>query len=51
MGLVEVRGQSESMSPPVSTVTDQDTRRMIKLRASNEALFTGKRNAAKGAWR
>ncbi|XP_024911779.1 uncharacterized protein LOC103379726 isoform X4 [Cynoglossus semilaevis] len=32
-------------------MTDQDTRRMIKLRASNEALFTGKRNAAKGAWR
>ncbi|XP_058501346.1 uncharacterized protein LOC131469925 [Solea solea] len=32
-------------------MTDHDTRRMIKLRASNEALFTGKRNAAKMAWK
>lgn len=35
----------------VSVVTDQDTRRMIKLRAANEALFTGRRNAAKAAWK
>ncbi|XP_026167193.1 uncharacterized protein LOC113132950 isoform X2 [Mastacembelus armatus] len=32
-------------------MTDQDTRRMIKLRAANEALFTGRRNAAKAAWK
>ncbi|KAF0040756.1 hypothetical protein F2P81_006654 [Scophthalmus maximus] len=32
-------------------MTDQDTRRMIRLRASNESLFTGRRNAAKAAWR
>uniref|UniRef100_A0A087Y2J0 Myb/SANT-like DNA-binding domain-containing protein n=3 Tax=Poecilia formosa TaxID=48698 RepID=A0A087Y2J0_POEFO len=32
-------------------MSDQDTRRMIKLRASNEMLFTGRRNAAKAAWR
>lgn len=32
-------------------VTDQDTRRMIKLRAANETLFTGRRNAAKAAWK
>uniref|UniRef100_A0A672I3L5 Myb/SANT-like DNA-binding domain-containing protein n=1 Tax=Salarias fasciatus TaxID=181472 RepID=A0A672I3L5_SALFA len=28
-----------------------DTRMMIKLRAANEPLFTGRRNAAKAAWR
>ncbi|XP_074532818.1 uncharacterized protein LOC141795931 isoform X2 [Halichoeres trimaculatus] len=32
-------------------MTDQDTRRMIKLRAANEPLFTGRRNAAKAAWK
>ncbi|XP_029008645.1 uncharacterized protein LOC114856920 isoform X2 [Betta splendens] len=32
-------------------MTDQDTRKMIKLRAANEALFTGRRNAAKAAWK
>ncbi|XP_026220682.1 uncharacterized protein LOC113165438 isoform X2 [Anabas testudineus] len=32
-------------------MTDQDTRRMIKLRAANETLFTGRRNAAKAAWK
>ncbi|XP_071756221.1 uncharacterized protein LOC139912345 [Centroberyx gerrardi] len=32
-------------------MTDQDTRRLIKLRAANEALFTGRRNAAKAAWK
>ncbi|KAM4573167.1 uncharacterized protein PAE49_008075 isoform 2-T2 [Odontesthes bonariensis] len=32
-------------------MTDQDTRRMIKLRAANEMLFTGRRNAAKAAWK
>lgn len=32
-------------------VSDQDTRRMIKLRAANESLFTGRRNAAKAAWK
>ncbi|XP_068579096.1 uncharacterized protein [Cebidichthys violaceus] len=36
---------------PSPTVTDQDTRRMIQLRAANEALFTGRRNAAKAAWK
>ncbi|KAI1882124.1 hypothetical protein AGOR_G00247450 [Albula goreensis] len=32
-------------------MTDEDTANLIKLRASNEALFTGKRNASKLAWR
>lgn len=32
-------------------MTDQDTRRLIKLRAANEVLFTGRRNAAKAAWK
>ncbi|XP_028287433.1 uncharacterized protein LOC114452359 [Parambassis ranga] len=32
-------------------MTDQDTRMMIKLRAANESLFTGRRNAAKAAWK
>ncbi|KAM4618616.1 uncharacterized protein ACJ7VT_007973 isoform 2-T2 [Polymixia lowei] len=32
-------------------MTEQDTRRLIKLRAANEALFTGRRNAAKAAWK
>ncbi|XP_062245083.1 uncharacterized protein zgc:171459 [Platichthys flesus] len=32
-------------------MTDQDTRTMIKLRAANEGLFTGRRNAAKAAWK
>ncbi|CAL8360521.1 unnamed protein product [Lota lota] len=32
-------------------MSEQDTRRMIKLRAANEALFTGKRNTAKAAWK
>lgn len=37
--------------PGMSTVTEEDTRRLIELRAANEALFTGKRNTAKPAWR
>ncbi|XP_077939255.1 uncharacterized protein LOC120809202 isoform X1 [Gasterosteus aculeatus] len=32
-------------------MTDQDTRRMIQLRSANEGLFTGRRNAAKAAWK
>ncbi|XP_061577523.1 uncharacterized protein LOC133444070 isoform X2 [Cololabis saira] len=32
-------------------MTDQDTKKMIKLRAANEMLFTGRRNAAKAAWK
>ncbi|CAL8322777.1 unnamed protein product [Gadus morhua 'NCC'] len=32
-------------------MSEQDTRRLIKLRAANEVLFTGKRNAAKAAWK
>ncbi|KAK7891773.1 hypothetical protein WMY93_023736 [Mugilogobius chulae] len=32
-------------------LTEDDTRRLIELRASNEALFTGKRNTVKPAWR
>ena len=33
------------------TVTEEDVKRLIELRSSNEALFTGKRNAAKVAWK
>uniref|UniRef100_A0A8C6TAS2 Myb/SANT-like DNA-binding domain-containing protein n=1 Tax=Neogobius melanostomus TaxID=47308 RepID=A0A8C6TAS2_9GOBI len=33
------------------SVTEDDTRRLIELRAANEALFTGKRNTVKPAWR
>ncbi|MEQ2276940.1 hypothetical protein XENORESO_015223 [Xenotaenia resolanae] len=32
-------------------LTEEDTRRLIELRAANEALFTGRRNTAKPAWR
>ncbi|XP_077567417.1 uncharacterized protein LOC144192215 isoform X2 [Stigmatopora nigra] len=32
-------------------MSERDTRRLIALRADNEVLFTGKRNAAKSAWR
>uniref|UniRef100_I3KP93 Myb/SANT-like DNA-binding domain-containing protein n=1 Tax=Oreochromis niloticus TaxID=8128 RepID=I3KP93_ORENI len=30
---------------------EDDTRRLIELRAANESLFTGRRNTAKPAWR
>lgn len=33
------------------TVTESETERMIKLRAANEALFTGRKHSAKPAWR
>lgn len=32
-------------------MTEEDVKRLIEFRASNEALFTGKRNSAKIAWR
>ncbi|XP_077452217.1 uncharacterized protein LOC144071201 isoform X2 [Stigmatopora argus] len=32
-------------------LTDEDVRKMVELRAANEALFTGRRNSAKPAWR
>lgn len=32
-------------------VTEENTRRLIELRAANESLFTGRRNTAKPAWR
>lgn len=32
-------------------VTEAETERMIKLRAANEALFTGRKHSAKPAWR
>ncbi|XP_048870694.1 protein Daple [Brienomyrus brachyistius] len=35
----------------VYKLTDEDTAKLIKLRAANDALFTGKRNAAKFGWR
>ncbi|KAJ8387020.1 hypothetical protein AAFF_G00161970 [Aldrovandia affinis] len=41
----------ESVMPYPYKMTDEDTANLIKLRASNEALFTGKRNASKLAWR
>lgn len=33
------------------TVSEDDTRQLIELRAANESLFTGRRNTAKPAWR
>lgn len=36
---------------PLPLVTEEDVKRLIEFRASNEALFTGKRNSAKIAWR
>lgn len=33
------------------SVTEEDVKRLIEIRASNDALFTGKRNAAKLAWK
>ena len=35
----------------LSAVTEEDTRRLIELRAANEVLFTGRRNTAKPVWR
>ena len=32
-------------------VTEEDVKRLIEFRASNESLFTGKRNSAKIAWK
>lgn len=45
------RSPRAHVCPLSAPVSDQDTRRMIKLRAANEALFTGRRNAAKAAWK
>ncbi|XP_030621104.1 uncharacterized protein LOC115804742 [Chanos chanos] len=42
---------SRSNSQFVYKLSDEDTTRLIKLRAANEALFTGRRNAAKLGWR
>uniref|UniRef100_A0A3Q4I263 Myb/SANT-like DNA-binding domain-containing protein n=1 Tax=Neolamprologus brichardi TaxID=32507 RepID=A0A3Q4I263_NEOBR len=38
-------------SSPTNVSSDNDTRRLIELRAANESLFTGRRNTAKPAWR
>ncbi|KAM9376227.1 uncharacterized protein KZ484_008838 [Pholidichthys leucotaenia] len=43
--------ECSTLSDLTYKMTDQDTRAMIKLRASNEVLFTGRRNAAKAAWK
>uniref|UniRef100_A0A3P8RSS4 Myb/SANT-like DNA-binding domain-containing protein n=1 Tax=Amphiprion percula TaxID=161767 RepID=A0A3P8RSS4_AMPPE len=43
--------ECSTLSDLTYKMTDQDTRKMIKLRAANEALFTGRRNAAKAAWK
>ncbi|XP_011479089.1 uncharacterized protein LOC105355060 [Oryzias latipes] len=49
---IDASGEECSMPSELSyKMSDQDTRRMIKLRASNESLFTGRRNAAKAAWK
>lgn len=42
---------NEFLSLYVCAVSDDDTRRLIELRAANESLFTGRRNSAKPAWR
>lgn len=49
---IDASGEECSVpSDPAYKMSDQDTRRMIKLRAANESLFTGRRNAAKAAWK
>ncbi|KAF7224931.1 uncharacterized protein [Nothobranchius furzeri] len=49
--LIDASGDECSTPSEFYKMTDQDTRRMIKLRAANELLFTGRRNAAKAAWK
>uniref|UniRef100_A0A672YSA3 Myb/SANT-like DNA-binding domain-containing protein n=1 Tax=Sphaeramia orbicularis TaxID=375764 RepID=A0A672YSA3_9TELE len=39
------------MSECTYKMTEPETERMIKLRAANEALFTGRKHSAKPAWR
>lgn len=49
--LIDANGEESSASEHSYKLTEQDTQKLIKLRAANEALFTGRRNAAKAAWR
>lgn len=49
--LIDENGEESSPTEPSYKMTEEDTQKMIKLRAANEALFTGRRNTAKAAWR
>ncbi|XP_034031656.1 uncharacterized protein LOC117515280 [Thalassophryne amazonica] len=46
-----VLGDLHRMSELTYKLTEEDIKRLIELRASNESLFTGRRNTAKPAWR
>ncbi|XP_061697151.1 uncharacterized protein LOC133511996 [Syngnathoides biaculeatus] len=49
---IDASGEECSTPTEISyKMSEQDTRRLITLRAANEVLFTGKRNAAKAAWK
>lgn len=49
--LIDENGEETSPTEHSYKMTEEDTQKLIKLRAANEALFTGRRNAAKAAWR
>ncbi|XP_055011582.1 uncharacterized protein LOC110158693 isoform X1 [Boleophthalmus pectinirostris] len=49
--LIDANGEESSPTEHSYKMSEEDTQKMIKLRAANEALFTGRRNAAKAAWR
>ncbi|XP_035772505.1 uncharacterized protein LOC102783779, partial [Neolamprologus brichardi] len=44
-------GELHRMGEFTYKLSEDDTRRLIELRAANESLFTGRRNTAKPAWR
>lgn len=53
-GNVTLIDENGEESPPTEhsyKMTEEDTQKLIKFRAANEALFTGRRNTAKAAWR
>lgn len=49
--LIDENGEESSPTEHSYKMSEEDTQKMIKLRAANEALFTGRRNTAKAAWR
>lgn len=51
MTLIDENGEEASPTEHSYKMTEDDTQKLIKLRAANEALFTGRRNTAKAAWR
>uniref|UniRef100_A0AAV2L2D8 Myb/SANT-like DNA-binding domain-containing protein n=1 Tax=Knipowitschia caucasica TaxID=637954 RepID=A0AAV2L2D8_KNICA len=51
VALIDANGEEASGTNHGFILSDELTGKFIKLRAANESLFTGRRNAAKAAWR